>query len=305
MIKFNYGFLALMLIASLSGCKKSEIIELKSVKSSINLNWSSDNLPLLVWSASNQPDPTVFRPAIFYTPHQDDETIGMGASIAEHVRQGRAVYLVLLTNGANMGMLGFLREKYNQNATMDDLTRARNSELIAACMALGVHRIYFANGGRGFDDEAIGDVGSTDWIITKDEFKSTMLYFAKLFPNASHKTVSGNCDSYNSICEKMPAHQAAATALHELYDSGAVEDVRLYRVYCYYWDYGSCDRCSSYFSSITGADKITKQKAINSYKYVDQNYQRYGLAYYYSAMGLFKRCWDSNYEYVDFINNDY
>jgi LmbE family N-acetylglucosaminyl deacetylase len=304
MINIKYGFIALILITIFSGCKKDRPVEPKSFKASY-INGSMDVFPHLIWSTSDQPDPLLIRPAIFYSPHQDDETIGMGASIAEHVRSGRPVYLVLLTNGANLAMLGFLREKYNQNATMEDLTRARNNEMIAACMALGIHRVYVAYGGRGYDDQAIGDVGSPGWITTKNEFKNTMLYFAKLFPNASQKTVSGNCDSYNANCDKMPAHQAAATAMHELYNTGAILDARLYRVYCYFWHYGSCDRCSSYFYEVSEADKITKQKAIAAYKYIDQDNQRYGLAYYYSAMGLFKGCWDSNYEYVDFIENDY
>jgi hypothetical protein len=305
MNKINYVFIGLIIITFFSGCKKDTTLESKSTKAFYNSNGPSDKLPQLIWSASSQPDPFTIRPAIFYTPHQDDETIGMGASIAEHTRLGRPVYIVLLTNGANMGMLGYLREKYNENATMEDLTRARNNELVAACVAMGVDRVYVANGGRGYDDQAIGNAGSPGWISTKDEFKNTMLYFAKLFPNASQKTVSGNCDSYNSNCDKMPAHQAAATAMHELYNTGAIADARFYRVYCYYLNYGSCDRCSSYFYEESEIDKITKQKAIASYKYVDKDSQRYGLAYYYSAMGLFKRSWNSNYEYVDFVENDY
>lgn len=52
-------------------------------------------------------------PAIFYSPHQDDEAIAMGGAIYEHVSVGRPVYLVLLTNGhpsLNM-MLPFVNRK--------------------------------------------------------------------------------------------------------------------------------------------------------------------------------------------------
>lgn len=38
-------------------------------------------------------------PAIFYTPHQDDESLGMAGAIVEHIEAGRPVFLVLLTDG--------------------------------------------------------------------------------------------------------------------------------------------------------------------------------------------------------------
>lgn len=108
--------------------------------------------PTLVWQSATQPSPT--WPAIFYTPHQDDEILGMGASISEHVRAGRAVYVVLLTNGANQGMLDYITSfdviKY---PTMQDVINARNVELIESCKALGVHRVYISNGGAGYSED--------------------------------------------------------------------------------------------------------------------------------------------------------
>lgn len=39
------------------------------------------------------------RPIVFYSPHQDDETIFMGQIIAHHVLAGREVHVVLCSNG--------------------------------------------------------------------------------------------------------------------------------------------------------------------------------------------------------------
>lgn len=47
-------------------------------------------------------------PAIFYSPHQDDESIGMAGAIREHKEAGRSVHLVLLTNGINQGLLDIM-----------------------------------------------------------------------------------------------------------------------------------------------------------------------------------------------------
>ncbi len=304
MKKINYLITLLAIIMTISACKKEDAsnpTNISSVKNqSQNIVKSAQSImdnPVLVWSSSSQPNPSIVAPAIFYSPHQDDETIGMGASIAEHVRAGRPVYVVLLTNGANTGMLAYL-QTLNPNSTMQNVINARNNEFIAACIALGVHRIYIANVGSGYDE-------SIPFLTLKTDFKNTMSYMRNLFPSASHKTVSGNCDSYNPNCDKMPTHQAAATAIHELYNTGVITDIRLYRVYCYYWNYGTCDRCSSWFKPVSSSDKLRRQSAINQYKYVNTSIQRYGLAYWHSVSALFDNSWDSNYEYVDYIENDY
>jgi LmbE family N-acetylglucosaminyl deacetylase len=67
-------------------------------------------------------------PAIFYSPHQDDEALGMAGAIREHKEAGRPVYLVLLTNGINSGMLDIMNggtycswheTSHNFNLTME------------------------------------------------------------------------------------------------------------------------------------------------------------------------------------------
>lgn len=299
----------LALITVFISCKKSELPECnESVKiDAYNLVVNDPaliELPLLVWENQNQPDPLKVRPAIFYTPHQDDETIGMGAAISEHSREGRPVYVVLLTNGMNYHMLAWIRKKYNQAANMQDVIDARNREFIAACIELGAHRIYIANRGKGYNDETIGQCASANWNQTKKSFKRTMYYFEKKFPGASHKTISGNCDSYNKQGKKIPSHQAAASALHDLYNMGLISDARLYRVYCFYYIEPSPDKSCNYFSPVSELDKKIKQQAINQYRYKNPDEKRYGLGYW-SVHSLFNNAWDANYEYVDFIESDY
>ncbi|NWF90311.1 MAG: hypothetical protein HXY50_12735 [Ignavibacteriaceae bacterium] len=138
----------------------------------------------------------------------------------------------------------------------------------------------------------------------KNQFKGTINYFDNIFPNASHKTVSGNCDSYDTACSKMLTHQAATTAIHELYNSGNISDIRLYRVYIYYWNSGNCDRNPSWYKPVASIDKNTRINAINAYKYVNPSIQRYGLGYY-SVPTLFDNSQYSDFEYVDYIQNDY
>ncbi len=253
------------------------------------------NSPNLIYSTSTLPKGA---PAIFYTPHQDDETLGMGASIAEHVRAGKAVFVVLLSNGENDLMLTQIRLKYNSKATMQDVINARNNEMIAACQTLGVHRVYIANSGLGFPEKNI-----TRATLIK-QFKATMDYMRKWYPNAAHKTISGNCDSHTTSCGKHDTHRAAATAIHELYNAGAIKDIRLYRVYIYYGVAGKCDRNVSWLKPVDPRDKAKRQAAIEQYKSKNASKKRYGLGYF-SVPQLFDKSLNSNYEYVDFIQNDY
>jgi LmbE family N-acetylglucosaminyl deacetylase len=105
-------------------------------------------------------DPTG-APVVFYTPHQDDETLFMGQVIAHHASVGREVHVVLCSNGSPSQVLQELngtiadntwwggthypaREGY-QPLTAAEFGLARTEELIAACGQLGVprERVHF------------------------------------------------------------------------------------------------------------------------------------------------------------------
>lgn len=312
-VKKNKSILAISaFIVTLLSCQKSEIVEIKSNSidslETATIVSSPMTHPLLVWSQNTQPNPLITPPAIFYSPHQDDETISMAASISEHVRAGRPVYVVLLTNGANAGLLSYIKKHYNSSATMEDVITARNNEFIAACIALGAHRVYIANMGSGYTEaQCYGKNAATGLLNLTQQFKNSMSYFISLYPLISHKTVSGNTDSYHTGCEKTPAHIAATNALHELYSAGLTNDVRFYRVYCYYWfpskNFGGCDRCSSWFKPIAPVDKLKKQAATAQYKLVDPANHRYGFGNY--SFELLNNSLSHPYEYVDFVENDY
>lgn len=249
--------------------------------------------PLLVWSDDSEiEDCSQTKTVIYYSPHQDDETIGMGASIAEDARSGNKVCVVLLTNGASMAMLKHFH-KTLRFATMADLCTFRNNEFLAACQTLGANRVYIANSGLGFEE-------SVPASVLTDEFEATMKYMNEIFPDASHRTVSGNSDSYNTNCNKHPSHQAAENAIQDLVKDGTLKDVRLYRVYRYYWNYGTCDKNPDVVKRVNPIDKQRRQQAIEQYKYVSRDEDRYGLGYWHSVKALFDNSWDSDVEYIDY-----
>jgi hypothetical protein len=247
----------------------------------------------LVWSKKYN---NTMDPVIFFSPHQDDETIGMGASIAALARKNIPVFVVLITNGANVEQLKIVQKTFS-NAGMQDLIDARNAEFLAACKTLGVHRVYIANHGSGYDENIPPD-------SLEKKIKGEMELFYSQFPTSKMNTVSGNCDSYNETCSKMSTHQVCANALHTLYSEGKVKEANLYRVYCYYWKGLSCDKVCKKVKKVIFKDKVTRQNAINQYKLINYKLKRFGLAYHHSVGTLFDNSWNSKFEYLDDIEDD-
>lgn len=299
-----YIFSSLILLFSITACKKENMLVLKENHA---FNRASDtskaNPPALVWSAENQPNPSTISPAIFFTPHQDDETIGMGASIIEDVRIGRPVYVVLFTNGAVSGALEILNGAkpctyhhtiHHFNLSVQDFIDARNAEFIAACKVLGVHRIYIANLGAGYD-ESIGLKCMTY------KFKELILYFKNQNPNASNKIISGNCDKTPSGL-RSDAHRAGAIAMHQLYTAGKITDIRLYRDYVYY--YSQKQRTAGWIKPVsTNFDMMLRQRACDEYKYFNPDEGRYAIGFEHSVWELFNKSYWSSYEYIDYPEN--
>jgi hypothetical protein len=194
-------------------------------------------------------------------------------------------------------MLQHIKDKYNINATMKDVVNARNNEFIAACKSLGVSNIFISNLGNGFsENEGIDNL--------QQNFTNTIKYFNNCYPKASHKTVSGNCDTYTDNCHKMSTHQAATNSIHKLYNEGVISDVRLYRLYIYYNINGQCGRKSNWEKPVDEIDKSNRNAALKEYKFINPLIQRYGLGYR-SVSPLFDNSINSNFEYIDYIENDY
>ena len=283
---------------------KSEIAKQNQLK-------SDGEAPLLVWSSKKQPNPDLIPPSIFYSPHQDDETIGMGASIAEHVRIGRPVYVVLFTNGAGSSAFNILNGKekcsshntfHHFNLSRKDFINARNNEFIAACKKLGAHRVYIVNNGKGVDES----IGLKNMII---RFKNLIYYFQKQYPNISHKLISGNSD-YSCSGEncntytQSDAHKAGDISINNLYDLGIVKDVRLYKIYIFSSCYNERKRIANWKKPVSTSDMLTKQKACDEYKLFKPEIGRFAIAYNHSVWEYFSNSYSSKYEYVVYPINE-
>jgi hypothetical protein len=263
------------------------------------------DFPLLIWSDIKQPDyiSSYTGPVIFYAPHQDDETLAMGGSIAENIRMGNPVYVVLFGNGGGSKALETLNGKspcnfhhttHHFNLSKEEFIQSRNAELIAACKTLGVHRIYIANNGSGWD-ESIGLIN-----LTK-RFKDLIIYFRDQFPNASHNFISGNCD-LDPEEPRQISHRAGAIAINNLFVTRFVSKIQLYKVYVYYFT--PQQRSANLIKILLFHDILVRQRALKEYQSFKPENKRYAIGYAHSVKSLFDDSYWSMFEYIDYPQND-
>ncbi|TCS92601.1 PIG-L family deacetylase [Hazenella coriacea] len=163
-------------------------------------------------------------PAIYYIPHQDDETLSMAIDIIKHVGAGREVICVLYTSGrgsvAQKVINGELSSGYWGGTHNPDLegyarlndaafTEARNNEFRSALGQLGVkpENIHICP----LDLEG---------TFNKDSVKQLMLEYMAMYPVSGHKTMSYHDGSIS--------HAWAGQALNELYNEGKTLDARFF-----------------------------------------------------------------------------
>lgn len=143
---------------------------------------------------------------ICYVPHPDDETIFMGGAIASE-RQRRHILVVLTRGEASEAILGTNR-KLDRPITREEFVAARNRELHAAALQLGVAA------------RDVHQAGLADGGVQRDQVLALIRQYARRFPNASHRTMS--------FFDGHRDHAAAGEALREAHALGIVEDVHFH-----------------------------------------------------------------------------
>lgn len=131
------------------------------------------------------PASATLGPAVFFTPHQDDETLFMGAAIVQHIRAGRKVYVVLLTDGGASAVSAL----YPSRAVF---VAERDREFTAAVRRMGAIPVIPPD--RAMDGQ-----------LTAQRAQQIMLRYT--FPGASLKTMS----EYDA----QPDHAAAGRGLRQ------------------------------------------------------------------------------------------
>ena len=239
-------------------------------------------------------------PAIFYSPHQDDESLAMAGSIREHKEAGRQVILVLLTRGENGGLLDIMNGaadcplgtdcpgggSHAFGLVQDDIVRGRTAEFRAAARRLGVDRVVV----RDRPDSAWGDY--TGFVR---EVRDTILEFEARYPGASHKLVNG----YRDVIHGYPPEDANLThkACREAADGLGGLDFRFYWVYGY--TYPLEQRTADYVLPLSDKQFARKRQALAEYGRWDPERGRYALGYHSVGKLMIDPAAADPHEYID------
>lgn len=239
-------------------------------------------------------------PAIFYAPHQDDESIGMAGGIREHKEAGRPVHLVLLTNGINQDLVNMMngvngpcplgplckQPDHQLGLSSEDVIAGRTAEFYAAAAVLGVDEVH--NIALNDDDVVTDRAGFIERI------KGVILGFERQYPGASHKLTSGWRDIVPGQSAPNPTHSACRDAAAAL--ANQISDFRFYWTYAYFYDPSS--RPAGLVMDLTESQFNAKRAAILEYNRWDPANGRYALGFH-SVNQLLTSAYADPHEYID------
>ena len=162
------------------------------------------------------------KTVLYFVPHQDDELLTFGIDIANSVKAGCDVHIIVCTDGASsnvrlrLGNLEFCTQCGEQHVfdlTREDFTATRDQEFFGCCDALGVKRENLH-----FEEERV-----VDGQLTVEEAKRIMTKFIKELGEDS--TV---CTMYPNPPEiQHKDHRRLGLAAQELKDEGVIKHLVL------------------------------------------------------------------------------
>lgn len=145
---------------------------------------------------------------VFYTQHQDDETLFAGSTIVDAIKSvGKEnVYIVLFTKGNKSNIFNLDRYK---NLTDDEKATLRNNELDAAVQRLGV------------DVNNIIKLNQDEYRIDYKVLSTFIEEFESKYENVTHITHSYKYDIHTE-------HMQTGQVFYDLYNAGRINDVRFF-----------------------------------------------------------------------------
>lgn len=174
--------------------------------------------------------------AVVVSPHPDDETYAMGATIAEQSLAGKRVIGVLLTDGDSSRFVEPWAEDEGSDLDGDgdvdrwDFGLARREEYREAMDILGADEIIFLGA-----SESQGAQGLLDTELEAEDVRDALDPIADRFPDAAWFTTARHSTErfYSGDFKNHPDHGATAKAIEGLAAERG-NDAYYFKVYVYF-----------------------------------------------------------------------
>lgn len=187
---------------------------------------------------------------VFYTPHTDDETIGMAGSIQRARRAGNLVRVVLVTD--NLPSARGLRLFPN----VADVAAQRRSEWRHAMKILGANEL---------DEWNLSEVEMlADLPMARLQVFTQMQMLHETAPVCCHHTVWGEHDVHVTSGLKAFSHDVCAQAIMHLHCVHPYAHVQLHGVYIY--SRPREERTAPMIIALSRRELTTKRAAMNCYR---------------------------------------
>lgn len=191
---------------------------------------------------------------LFVIPHQDDESLSMGAAIRKHIEAGHDVHVLLLCGGVESAA------QPGSNLSRPDFGRARDDEFMRACRMLGVpfKNVHFAR------------VSPADGTLTVQLAYDAIKEFTEDHPNTWLKGYS-HLDYGN----RHRDHLNSGLACLQAFKDGLVDNLR-----CYIEPWLQSQFTTGVATSTdVAANPEWVVKALDEYGVVDLKGKKYGIGF--------------------------
>lgn len=196
--------------------------------------------------------------ALFFSPHQDDETLTMGAAISNHLNAGHSVHVILCSDGISSAA----RSKTPLSRTQ--FSKARDDEFKRACLALGVPA----------SNIHISRFAVEDGKMTVSRARDIIMEYVEKFPGAMIKTHTDRGANSGQHSD----HYNLGIAAMRLFTEGVITDLRFY-VEQYQLEGFYTQNPDVHVSLERTATPTKVQAALNEYKRVNHSAGQYGIGY--------------------------
>ncbi|GAA0707334.1 PIG-L family deacetylase [Paraclostridium ghonii] len=165
------------------------------------------------------------KTALFFIPHQDDETLTFSPAIQRYIKDGYDVHVILSTDGISSSVREDLlngssvcnihNERHNLEISQTEFTKLRDIEYTQALIDLGVKQ----------KNIHISRFAVKDGTLDKDRAKTIISDYVEQYPNSKVFTMS---NTSQNVYGGHNDHYTLGMAAKELYDEGKINDLDLF-----------------------------------------------------------------------------
>lgn len=213
-------------------------------------------------------DSSGYSTVIYFSAHQDDETLEDFGGILQDLRTGKEVHVVLCSDGSASGIYKQLLQE-GHDLTIEEFTALRDIEFTNALVSLGVPE----------ENVHIPDDRLQDGTFPeeRERLKDFVRYWVEQYPGAAVRTHSPKIEGI----ENHPDHTTVGDVCCELQDEGVIKELRLFIDRWHLEEYQATEGLNLYklpaYGKLIGDEADRLAGAAKAYSDINIDLDKYGI----------------------------